>query len=298
MMQRQIFLHIARPWFLRLWLLWLACIVLVGLVLLIMQWRTRYLKRQNRLLAQKVNERTAELSATLEELRASEQKVNRQMQIQSAIIGVISHDIRSPLRHLTIGIGKLYQQASTEYPQIPFVDMIKSFHQSAEGIFQLTEDLLSFVKVTRREGDVVFENVSIATILEAKRNLFSDIAMENQTAIIIEAQDNLTAYTSNQMLEIIIHNLLDNAVKSTFRDTITLSAERSGDKICITVSDTGDGMPQESADWLSDPTLSEAGMISGSGFGLIVVKEIASILGISIKAETAETGTNVELSII
>ena len=274
-------------------------LVVVGLLAGIIRWRTYYLTEQNRGFTKKVADQTHELTTAMDELRETDTKLVKQFQIQSMIVGVVSHDIRSPLKFLSSSTQKLYQDVQREFPDFPYLKTGKLIWQSADQVLTLTENLLKLIKLMLSESEIAVEKVNVNEILRAKCEFFTEIARNNETVIEIMLTEDLIVETNHQMLDIIIHNLLDNAVKSTFKDTIQLSAirETSPDCVCIVVADTGDGMPVEIARWLSEPGFGDVPSpeIPGVGFGLIIVKEFSRLLNIPVVAGTTNMGTIVQL---
>lgn len=297
--ERKIFITVLTPWFLHWGFLLLVLLLLTGLILLIVRWRTYYLIKRNLILGKKVANRTRELSTALDELKQSEAHLSRQLQVHSIINGAISHDIRSPLKYLSSNIKKLRQQVESEFPTFPYLHIGKLIHESTDQVLAMTEDLLRFIKIIKDDKEIVVEPISARQMLDAKADLFTEIAKENGTTITVIAEDHVIVHSNRQMLDIIIHNLLDNAVKSTFQDSIIMAAQNVDGQIKISVSDTGGGIPQDIADWFNFPSKKDTGItghsLAGSGFGLVVVKEIAAMLEIDIKVITTEIGTTVEL---
>jgi signal transduction histidine kinase len=297
--QRQLHIRVQSAAFLSWGAIFAASLTIIGLLAGVVRWRTSYLTEQNRGIAKKVADQTHELSTTMDELRETDTKLVKQLQIQSMIVGVVSHDIRSPLKFLSSSIQKLYKDTQSEFPDFPYLNTEKLIQQSADQVLTLTENLLRLIKLMLSEGEIAVEKVNVNEILHAKCEFFTEIARNNETVIEIMLAEELIVETNRQMLDIIVHNLLDNAVKSTFKDTIQLSAirETSPDCICIAVADTGNGMPLEIARWLGESGFIDApgAEIPGVGFGLIVVKEFSRLLNIPVIAGTTNMGTIVQL---
>lgn len=81
------------------------------------------------------------------------------------------------------------------------------------------------------------------------------------------------------MLEIMIHKLLDNALKHSYGQYVTITSRLDESrKILITVGDTGFGMYLEITNWLNDNGFFRRGkkevqVLSNLGLGLIIVKK-------------------------
>nr|WP_177193996.1 ATP-binding protein [Dyadobacter sp. SG02] len=91
-------------------------------------------------------------------------------------------------------------------------------------------------------------------------------------------------------------NLIDNAAKNTVGGSITINSELFGSKVCVSIKDTGFGIPDKYATWLNedDPAAEpQHGQSQGasSGMGLLIVKEIVSMMGAQIHAQRTVDGT-------
>jgi signal transduction histidine kinase len=303
--QKRLVLDVATPWFLRWWFFVLIVTSLAFLIFITIKLRTNYLARQNIDLGNLISERTANLSKAMYHLEISEKTLERQLQIQMRIIGVLSHDMHTPLRYLTKHIPELFEQIRPSLTDPYSLRLSKSIEQSTERVYLLTDNLLKFIKTTfDKGGDIDREFVDVREILEAKAGFFSDIADENQTTISVNTDPHLSVNSSRQMLEIVIHNLLDNAVKSTWKDKITLTAKRYPEFTRITVADTGGGMPPEIVNWLgksvevSSPDYDPNSFPNNIGLGLIIVKEVTQLLSIHLGVRSDKDGTEVHLDFV
>ncbi|MFN8011275.1 MAG: ATP-binding protein [Holophagaceae bacterium] len=88
-------------------------------------------------------------------------------------------------------------------------------------------------------------------------------------------------------------NLLGNALKFTERGGITLRARRSGDRVAVTVEDTGPGIPPDLLARLFQPFQQAEGgfgRAGGSGLGLAICRQLAELMGGSIEAANLPGG--------
>lgn len=117
-------------------------------------------------------------------------------------------------------------------------------------------------------------------------------------SITVSVPDDLRVVTDSATLELILENLVENAVEhgtpSTANGTVEITATRSGDGIEIAVSDAGPGIPQNEIDVLAAAT--ESALEHSSGLGLWLVYWGSARLGGRLTFET-DDGTTVRLSI-
>ena len=107
--------------------------------------------------------------------------------------------------------------------------------------------------------------------------------------IVIPADTSLVIRVQKQKLLLAFENLIYNALRFTPADgSITIRCIEAGDAVCITVTDTGCGIPPEELPHIFERFfVGQAGKDSGgSGLGLYIVKTILEELGGSIHAES------------
>jgi signal transduction histidine kinase len=300
--EKNLVLVVNGPWFFSWWFILLALSFLAVLFWALTRWRLANLRRQNALLSQKVEERTENLMKVLDDLRASDEALHTQLQIQMRIIGVINHDVHNPLRYLTKHVPEFIEQVDPCLSNAETARLGNAISKSTFKVYGLVDDLLKFIKSTyNKKGHIVYEQVSVRELLEKKAQFFSEIASENQTVISVKPGAVEFINTNRVMLEIMIHNLLDNAVKHTFGRTVTLSAGSSDENhFSISVEDTGMGIYPEIVSWLNgDRNTGQA--TSGQeipahiGLGLVMVKEIAALLEAFIVAKSSPDGTLIQI---
>jgi signal transduction histidine kinase len=93
----------------------------------------------------------------------------------------------------------------------------------------------------------------------------------------------------------ILKNLVTNALKFTREGEICLTAWREGDRVLVSVSDTGVGIPSHQLPDLFKPFSQAHGCVSrdvgGTGLGLFIVQRLVEVLGGTIDVESSARGT-------
>ena len=92
-------------------------------------------------------------------------------------------------------------------------------------------------------------------------------------------------------VRMVLKNLVSNAIKFTERGAVHVTADRVGDRVRLTVSDTGIGIPAEELPHLFEPFRQSHGPRSrragGVGLGLFIVHRLVGLLGGEIAVESA-----------
>jgi signal transduction histidine kinase len=124
----------------------------------------------------------------------------------------------------------------------------------------------------------------LANTVQASLRLLSLRSHTKQIRLISEIPEGTYVYADKEMLDLIIRNLMSNAIKFTDRGgCIRLRAERRDDHMVIAVSDTGGGISPEQADTLlqNDYRISSTGTSGerGVGLGLTLCREFVQLNG-------------------
>ena len=158
---------------------------------------------------------------------------------------------------------------------------------SATNSMHLLENLLEWSK--SQLGELSFFPRSFI-LLESIRNvinLLKDVAAEKKIDIVEELRYNPYVYADKRMIEVILRNLISNAIKFTNEDgelNIKVSIDKEFAK--ITIIDNGIGMPPEKVKTLFDLTKDNVSYGTkgekGTGFGLVLCKNLTEQNGGSI----------------
>lgn len=218
-------------------------------------------------LEQEVRQRTLQINQQKEKL----EELNR---IKDKLFSVVSHDIKAPLSSLklSLALAKINKLSQEEFKAVS-TEIETHLDQTTNFI----QNLLQWAKFQLR-GEVV-RPVRLdmsAMISEAAGLLETDITQKLITLQMDVAPDCI-AYADQVMIQSVLRNLITNAVKFTpVGGTITIRGRTEDQKVMVSVSDTGTGIPQANQatlftlDSLTTPgTRQEA----GTGLGLVLCKE-------------------------
>lgn len=247
---------------------------------------------------QKLENQKNKLHATIINLEKTKENLSTEIIQNKKIIGTISHDIRSPLKYIQV-IAK-HLTTITDKTEIGY-QYITSIHKSSSQLYEFTKTLIEYSKIYIEDRDNEQKTYSVFDLLESKKVIFEEIAENYNTKITNTANRNLHSKINNRIISIIIHNLLDNAVKNTINGAIEIGATSDNQKITYWIKDTGSGMSQDIIDYYTnlfnnrDP---EKLILSTYGIGLHLVLELVVMLNGAISFTNGEEeGTTVSVEI-
>jgi signal transduction histidine kinase len=229
----------------------------------------------------------ARLYASLQEANA---RLSRALLAREEAIQNVSHELRTPLA-LMMGYVEFIESGETGPVTGEQLDALRIVAQQGRRLQFIFNSLLALR--TFRQQEISPERMDIVAWLHETVGAWRRLASDAGIAIQVEMPHHpLPVMGAPSYLELVIGNLLDNAIKFSPREsTITLSAWSDDDNVLIAVADQGIGIPQEQLDRIftrfyqidSTPARHAGGM----GIGLALGRAIVAAHGGRIWAESA-----------
>lgn len=276
-------------------------LLLLGLLLTILYiiylLRIRYIKHKNILLEKQVLIKTEQLQNTIQALRKTKDDLSKQVTNHKKLIKTITHDIKSPLRFLAITGRYIYN--NTEKKDNPLKDDIKAIHTSASQLYNFVDSFLEYAKETDIES-YRSEPYLLHELIAEKTAFFRNLADAAKIIVLNEVEEKLIISVNRHLLSIIIHNLLDNAIKNTFNGVISITAVTTVNTLSIAVKDNGKGMPPALIKYYENLAITEqTGSFTQKSMGLSMIVELLAIMDGSLTINSLEhLGTTVTISFI
>lgn len=172
--------------------------------------------------------------------------------LKERLISLILHDLKTPLYFQSLLLNQIISHDS--FADDETRELFAELKVSSAAVLKFTKDFLTWYS-SQREGFTVkktaFEYHRIVDDLFA---VYGDIAARKNLALRCKSTGVHILVTDRNILEIILRNLLDNAVKYTSSGSVSLLFERRQDGDAITVADTGEGFRADRLKMVSDYT--------------------------------------------
>ena len=235
--------------------------VFIQAILLLYKWVSAYYEKEklhaelesmNRNLELRVSERTQELKTRNDEIENQNLKIALQnkhlsdtIQLKNKVFSVIAHDLRSPVVNILYMLNLLKEK---EYKE-NYDAYADSCIQYSQSIINLLENMLVWGR--GQEDKIKFSpgEHDLAGIILTNLSIFKETADRKEISLNFTQMGRPTAFFDKDLIDIVIRNILTNAVKYTNRGgriSILLKEKpNNSDDILIKICDNGIGIPPE-----------------------------------------------------
>jgi len=212
----------------------------------------------------------------------------------------ISHEFRTPLTLIVNPLKDLMEETDSG----PIQKKLSTVHRNARRLLSLVDQLLLFRKVESIEQQLFLSTFDInETCNEVFLSFAQRAASRNVDFSFQKPLNGSFFYGDKEKIEIILFNLLSNALKYTpAGGKVELSVSGEGEQLCIVVRDTGCGIAEDISQRLFDAFYqannAEKASQTGFGIGLYVSKRLAMAHGGTLSYVSTEgEGTTFTLSL-
>ncbi|MCR8666585.1 tetratricopeptide repeat-containing sensor histidine kinase [Aestuariibaculum sp. M13] len=251
----------------------LAALAIVSTFLILI-----YVKRNSNIkYTQELEEKNIKIQLQNEAFAEQTQHLENVNNVKDKLFSIISHDLKDSLSSIN-GFINLMKEGSLTREE--FDNLIPELSENANNASLLLFNLLNWSKSQMQSLDPKPSLFDIQEVFEAKVKLIEQ-RLESKGIELIDHSLRDFAYADRSMIEIVIQNLLANALKFCKKgDTITVNNHISNGSCIISVADTGIGISKENMDKLfknSSFTTLGTNNEKGTGLGLSICKELVEL---------------------
>jgi signal transduction histidine kinase len=250
--------------------------IAVGIAFLILSW--------NRRLETAVNGRTAELKKVNDSLIESNKLLaaaNDQLKVhdkmQKEFINIAAHELRTPIMPILGEAEFIEHQFNNTRKTVEIEkEQLSLIIRNAKRLDRLASDILDVSKIESQSLKLNKERFNLKEVLSAAvQDLRDHIAKNignNPSLQVLYKADDIIVSADKERISQVISNILNNALKFTEEGYISISTERKGKDVIITVKDTGVGIDSEILPRLFSKFTTKSE--KGTGLGLYISKNI------------------------
>ncbi len=254
---------------------------------------------------EKLMESEKRLMKTVADLRASQQKLERQAeeladlaekyseektraedanQAKSKFLANMSHELRTPLNAIIgfseIMVAGMFGPLGGE----KYSEYCNDIRQSGQYLLDVINDILDMSKIEAGRIRLDVAPFDIGPFLDDAIRVVAPRADEKQLVLTADIDDRISLMADQRLLKQIVLNLLSNAVKFTPEGgRVVIHARASARWVRIAIADTGIGIPKEALAKLGRPFEQVESQLTkshqGSGLGLAIAKSLTELHG-------------------
>lgn len=235
-----------------------------------------------------------------DEPKSREKELQALLSRKDDFLATLLHELRNPLAPVANALEMLARRPDDPATVLGVRDIIG---RQLKQLTRLVEDLLDFSRTGRGMVDLKLQSVDVCEVVAQ--------AVETARPVIEKRHHNLAQLSQEERylvegdaarLAQVVTNLLINAAKYTAPGgSITIMTEGTDQEITVRVRDSGVGIPREHLEHIFEPFTQERSSsdahMGGLGIGLAVAKQLISLHGGSIRAESQGVGRGSEFCI-
>lgn len=222
----------------------------------------------------------------------------RNEQIRREFTANVSHELKTPL-HAILGSAELMTNGMVKAEDIPAFS--GRIYTETQRMIRLVEDIIKLSHLDEGAGDMKREETDLLCIAD---NVVQSLKPEAEiSGVTIELGGEKSVIQGiPQLLESIVYNLCDNAIKYNRRGgSVSVEVKNENEFAVLTVADTGIGIPAEHQQRIFERFYrvdkSHSKEIGGTGLGLSIVKHAARLHGAEIDLKSVvDAGTTVTMN--
>jgi two-component system phosphate regulon sensor histidine kinase PhoR len=239
-----------------------------------------------------------EIKPLLKRIESQQRQRDELEQMRREFTANVSHELKTPL-HTISGCAELLANGMVKPCDV--AKFSTQIYSEAQRMIRLVEDIIKLSHLDEGATDMKRENVDLYALAEDTVKILSSSAEEAGIQMNLEGEKAVINGIP-QLLQGIIYNLCDNAIKYNREGgLVTVSVKNEENKVQLSVSDTGIGIPIEHQERIFERFYrvdkSHSKKIGGTGLGLSIVKHAARLHNASIKVHSeVGVGTTIVVS--
>ncbi len=245
------------------------------------------IKKENKDYQAEILNSNEELYSYTLEIEKQKEELAELNNLKSKLFSVISHDLRTPLYGLR-NLFKSVEQYDLPADEIKVLipDVVKDLHYTTD----LMENLLQWAKSQMKGESLSPQLIDLQKLIQDVQQVVRLQAENKQVYLKTKADKPVYIYADKEMIEVVLRNLISNAIKFTPKEgEVLVDIKEVDEQVEVYVSDTGTGMSEEAKSKLfGDEHFTTKGTSNeaGTGLGLMICKEFLKKNGGNIHVES------------
>lgn len=214
-------------------------------------------------------------------------------EMKTEFISLTSHELRTPLSairgYLSMIEGGDYGLVNAELKK-----PLSALTKSTDRLIHIVNEMLDVSRIEAGKMTFSLTEQNIQELVKEVTSTLHSLFTEKNIKLIVKESEPMIVQTDKEKTIEILNNLIGNSLKFTDKGSISVSFEQKGDKVIVSVTDTGIGIAKEYHSKLfgkfDEIKLKQAGITAGTGLGLYISYELVKKMGGELWIEKSEVG--------
>lgn len=216
-----------------------------------------------------------ELTPFINMIKTQHQDIMKNAKMRQEFTANVSHELKTPLTSIS-GYAELIETGMASEQDV--VRFANGIHNSANRLLTLINDIIRLSELDGTEEEVAFERLNLYGLAQTCVEMLTFNAEKHQVSIALKGTD-CYILGNKQMLEELLYNLCDNAIRyNNVGGTVCVEVYSENGEAILVVRDTGIGIPKEHQERIFERFYrvdkSRSKSTGGTGLGLAIVKHI------------------------
>lgn len=237
------------------------------------------------ILGENFNKMSAQLEKTVSELKGANNELKKDIEqkekmedMRNEFLGNVSHELKTPIALIQGYAEGLQENINDDAESREFYCEV--IVDEADKMNKMVKKLLSLNQLEFGNDQVHFEHFDLRSVIQSIVNS-SDILFRQKEVTLSYHPDEepIMVWADEYMIEEVVSNYVSNALNHVkYENKIEIKTIRKGDRVCTSVFNTGDPIPEEDMDkiWSKFYKVDKARTreYGGNGIGLSIVKAV------------------------
>ncbi|MET8829446.1 sensor histidine kinase KdpD [Streptomyces sp. NPDC004610] len=206
--------------------------------------------------------------------------------IRTALLAAVSHDLRTPLAGIKAAVSSL-RSDDVAWSEEDQAELLAAIEEGADRLDHLVGNLLDMSRLQTGTVTPIVREIDLDEVVPMALGGVPEDSVE------LDIPETLPMVVVDKgLLERVVANVVENAVKYSTREVVMVSASALGERVEVRVVDRGPGVPDEAKERIFEPFQrhGDAPRGTGVGLGLAVARGFADAMGGTLTAEDTPGG--------
>jgi signal transduction histidine kinase len=178
------------------------------------------------------------------ELEIANDKLVKEIDLKNKIVGIISHDMITPLSYMNIVTSELIATKPTVSKE-KLEKNIEILNQSASGILLTANNTLNLLNINKNNIQINIRRLNLHELVQEKLNIYSIVAQKKEIELNNGIEKKLYIYSDITLLGLVIQNIINNSVKYTMKGAVNIYSQTTNGLTKLFIEDSGLGMSSQ-----------------------------------------------------